>query len=95
MEPDPRAKAGADRLRPLNSPRPVTLELSPGGVPARVEIQGRKRRVLRVEEIWRVEEGWWRGQEVARVYFRLALEEGGLLTVYNDRNQGGWWSQRY
>jgi hypothetical protein len=42
-----------------------------------------------------VEDGWWRPRPVHRTYFRLALEDGQLLTVYLDHADGRWWQQRY
>lgn len=93
MEPDPRTKAGAHRLRPLNQPQPVRLQAA-GGLPRAVALRGRWLEVARVEEVWRVEEGWWRPQPLRRTYFRLALADGRLLTVYRDHLEGGWWTQR-
>jgi hypothetical protein len=48
-----------------------------------------------VEEVWRVEDGWWRPRPVRRTYFRLALEDGLVVTVYLDQVDGRWWSQKY
>jgi hypothetical protein len=65
------------------------------GVPTEVLIRGEWRRCARVEEVWRVEDGWWRPNPVRRTYFRLGLEDGLLVTVYLDHTGGGWWQQRY
>ena len=93
MEPDTGAKAGTHRLRSLNAPLPTELRLM-GGEPKAVLHRGAWRRVLRVEEVWRVQDGWWRPPEVRRTYFRLSLEQGPVLTVYQD-GEGRWWAQRY
>ncbi|HET7876848.1 MAG TPA: hypothetical protein VFN71_15100 [Methylomirabilota bacterium] len=55
----------------------------------------RWRRVDRVEDVWRIDDGWWRPSPVARTYFRVAVEDGRVLTVYRDDLQGTWWGQRY
>ncbi|MGH7904682.1 MAG: hypothetical protein ACREPA_11265 [Candidatus Dormibacteraceae bacterium] len=65
-----------------------------GGEPKALLYRGSWRRVLRVEEAWRVDDGWWRSPEVHRTYLRLALEGGTLLTVFQDP-EGAWWLQRY
>jgi hypothetical protein len=57
--------------------------------------RARWRRVEQVQEVWRVDDGWWRPSPVARTYFRVALEDGQVLTVYHDDLVGGWWTQRY
>ena len=82
-------------MRTLNVPQPVQVRASDAGAPREVLVRGSWRRCARVEEVWRIEEGWWRPKPVRRTYFRLALEDGPLLTVYLDDNEGGWWSQRY
>jgi len=94
MESNPRAKAGAHRLRPLNTPARVQLRVNAGG-PSAVLQRGRWRRIDHVEEVWRVDDGWWRPSPVARTYFRLALESGHLITLYHDDVEGTWWAQSY
>ncbi|MGH7911222.1 MAG: hypothetical protein ACREOV_05835 [Candidatus Dormibacteraceae bacterium] len=57
--------------------------------------RGRWRMIERVEEVWRVEDGWWRDRAVARTYFRLLLADGHVATVYRDGASPSWWMQRY
>lgn len=83
------------RLRALNRPQRTEVSVDDGGVPSEVLLKGSWRRCARVEEVWRVEDGWWRPQPVRRTYFRLELEEGRLLTVYLDHLEASWWQQRY
>ena len=94
MEPNPRAPAGAHRLRPVNAPAPVQLRTD-GGIPRAVLRRSRWRRVEQVEDVWRVDDGWWRPTPVARTYFRVALQDGQVMTVYRDDARGTWWTQRY
>jgi hypothetical protein len=97
MEPNTRTPAGSNRLRPLNKPRPIQVRVGLGGRPQAVELHGRWRSA-RVEEVWRVEDSWWR-RPVGRTYFRLALEEGrgsgSMLIVYWDQVERSWWRQPY
>ncbi len=96
MEPGPGTPAGARRLRPLNQAQPLALRTDPAsGAPGAVEVRGAWRSVARVEEVWRIDDGWWRPHPVQRTYFRLALDDGRSLTVYRDQAEGGWWLQRY
>lgn len=94
MESSPRAKVGPHRLRPLNTPMPVRLRVE-AGVPTVVLQRAGWRRVDLVEDVWRVDDGWWRPSQVARTYFRLALESGHLITLYRDDIEGTWWAQSY
>lgn len=95
MEPDPGTAAGAHRLRPLNQGQPLRVRADGSGAPSAVELRGRWREVARVEEVWRVDDGWWRPLPVRRTYFRLALDGGRPLTVYLDAGDGAWRAQRY
>jgi hypothetical protein len=65
-----------------------------GGVPVTVAVWGRRRRVVTVVDEWLVEDGWWR-TPVARRYLQLVLDDGRLLTVFEDRLAGAWYAQPY
>ena len=94
MESRSRTPAGAHRLRRLNTPDPVPVH-DPSSLPEAVRQRGRWRRIERIAEVWRVDDGWWRLSPVARTYFRVELEGGHLLTLYRDDEKGTWWTQRY
>jgi hypothetical protein len=79
-------------VKPLRALQPLrtAVDVDADGLP--VQVGGRS--VVTVREEWRVEEGWW-DTPVRRRYFELALEDGHLLVVFEDRLQPGtWWRQR-
>jgi hypothetical protein len=97
----------ADRLRPLNTPRPLRVETDERGRPTAVGLSGqgsgarsrpplpRPRTRIPVEEIldrWRIDDEWWR-KEVSRMYFHVALEGGQLLTLFQDLTTARWYGQ--
>jgi hypothetical protein len=41
---------------------------------------------------WALEEGWWRGEPVARAYWDVELSGGGLYRIYQDRRTGDWFA---
>ena len=94
MEPGAGAPARAHRLRSLNAPARVELRAE-AGQPRAVLRRARWCRVETVEDVWRVDDGWWRPSPVARTYFRVLLEGGLVLTLYRDDLEGTWWAQRY
>jgi len=91
----PRGAEGVGALRRLNEPR--RLEVRPGedGAPDALRRSGRWLEVLEVEDRYRTVDRWWTGEEVARTYYDLLLEDGRSLTVFRDDVRGGWWEQRY
>lgn len=90
----PRAATRAHRLRPLNQPRPIRVEVDESGEP-RVVVLGRERlAVAAVQDRWRIDDEWWR-KEVSRLYFSLLLEDGRVVTVYQDLIGLRWARQAY
>lgn len=81
-------------LRRLNAPTKVTVRLGPNDVPATVVVRHKAQRVASVHERWQIDEGWWWERPVSRLYWRLVLDDGRLLTVYQDLKEGSWWMQR-
>ncbi len=94
MVADPGAAAGADRLRPLNGPRPVAVETGPDGHPRVVVDRGRRLGVEAVRDRWLVEDEWWR-EPLSRRYLELLLADGSVRTLYLDVTNGHWYAQTY
>ena len=98
------ASAGAtprpDRLRavktlqPLKQPRPVAVETGESGEPVAVVLGGQRLAVAQVQDVWRIDDEWWR-EEVSRLYYHLLLEDGQVVTVYRDLLKDEWWRQSY
>ena len=87
--------AFASNLAPLSSPSPVWVSCS-GDTPWRIgSDSAANRAVARVVDLWEVDTEWWTQEPVRRRYWRLALADGGLLTVYRDLNTGDWFRQGY
>lgn len=87
--------AFASSLSPLSIPSPVRVSCA-GDMPRRVgsgRVAGRA--VARVLDLWEVDTEWWTNDPVHRRYWRLALADGGLVTVYHDLSTGGWFRQGY
>jgi len=86
---------GGDRLRVLNLPQLVNVELDANGEPRAVRRsrgQETKAEVETVLECWRIDDEWWRKQ-VARRYFEVVLVSGKRVIVFNDVVTGEWWMQ--
>ena len=80
-------------LRPLNRPRPVTVQVE-CGVPVAVIDGAHRRRIERIQDRWHVDDEWWR-EPIQRRYYRVALDTGSVRTLYQDESDGGWYEQRY
>jgi len=83
-----RAPLRIDRLRAVNAPKPVVLELDASGVLS-VSKVGKIEAIL---ETWRIDDEWWR-QPIARAYMEVMLEGGKRLVLFQDLITGEWFSQ--
>ena len=86
-----------DRLRALNVPRPVVVEMGDDGLPVRIREGGRGKRegwqsVEGIGDTWRLDDEWWR-QPIARRYVEVILEQGGRMVLYEDLVTGEWFAQ--
>lgn len=81
-----------DRLRPLNLPRLVQVDLDNRTMPTVVSGAGPRNAVEAIGEIWRVDDEWWRDR-IARRYIEVMLQGGGHVVLYEDLVTGDWWMQ--
>ena len=86
--------AGAGAIRALNEPRPISVRAGERGVPLEVQVDS-WRRVLSVEERWRLDDEWWREQPVSRMYWRVLLDDGQSLIIWQDLTTRVWYRQDY
>lgn len=90
-----RTPAGSDRVRALNLPQPVAVTLDPhSGKPAQICARGRCHEVERVQDIWQVDEEWWR-EPISRRYLQVLLQGGALRVIFQDRRTNSWFQQAY
>ena len=90
-----REAARAHRLRPLNQPRPIRVETDESGEPRAVVLGRERLAVAAVQDRWRIDDEWWRERPVSRLYFSLLLEDGRVVTVYQDLIGLRWARQAY
>ncbi len=93
-----RTSPGHGYLRPLNAPVPVRVKESPGQHPNSLVLDGRADgRIIEIASIadtWEINDEWWRGQPIARLYYRVVTQEGRHLTIFRDLVDGQWYRQK-
>lgn len=92
MVPHPRAALRPHRLRPLNRPHPVRVACDAKGFPASITSRGRTRRVIKIKDRWRIDDGWWR-EVLSRFYYVVECADGCVETIYRDLVTDGWYRQ--
>lgn len=89
-----------DRLRAVNEPRPVAVELNGDGEPTVLRRSkdnggGQKTTAAVIEtvlESWRIDDEWWR-QLISRRYFAVILEGGARVVLFEDLVTHEWFMQ--
>jgi hypothetical protein len=83
----------AHSLRPVNPPIPVEVRENARHRLLAVRIKGRWRRVVSMDEVWSIDEEWWRQKPIVRLYYRVNLEDGRQMTVFRDMLDGAWYQK--
>lgn len=84
-----------DRLRAINAPHRVEVELGANGLPVGMRDAGCGvcRSVETVGEVWRIDDEWWR-QPISRRCVEVIFEGGGRAVLFEDQSTGEWWIQK-
>ena len=104
-----RTAARAGGIRPLDAPLPVQVEVDGDGQPAAIgvpksrnairkntgerELPCQWRRVSEVLDSWRIDDEWWRKTPIARVYYRVVMDDDRSITIFHDLATGEWYRQ--
>ncbi len=91
----PRGTSDTRRIRRLKPPQELQVETDPRGVPVRLRPAHAWLDVHLVRRPWRIDQHWWRSDQISRMYFRVAPEDGAPLTVYYDLVNKRWFRQEY
>ena len=94
MVPHTRAKTRADQLRSLNRPQEIRVRTTKRGHPAEIRTGRGRQMVQEIQDIWRIDDEWWR-EPISRLYYRVLLTNGHLCTLYHDLTEERWHMQGY
>lgn len=75
----------------LNTPEPLPVKEDAKGHPTHV---GRGNLVVAgIEDRWRINDEWWRTEEVSRMYYAVVLKNGIRMVIYKDLISNLWYRQ--
>jgi len=83
--------ANEHRLHPLARPVSIEVDTDRKGAPVQIRDPGRRGfgRVAAIQESWRIDDEWWR-RPVSRLYYRVVLESGRVVTLFQDLTDHRW-----
>jgi hypothetical protein len=82
-------------VRVLNAPRAIAVRADEAGRPVAVRRAdwAQPRRVLEVQDCWRIDDEWWTASPVSRIYYELEAEGGVRVALFHDLIAGRWFEQ--
>lgn len=92
MVTNPRTTLCPHRVHPLNQPQPLQVRADDSGIPLAVMHKGRWVTIEEIQDHWRIDDEWWR-KELSRLYYRVCLRDGRMLTIFHDVIEEGWFTQ--
>ena len=94
------------QFRSLNLPVPIQVSAGKSGMPAAVALPpARSRRprtapksqylrIIAINDLWQVDDEWWREHPITRRYYQITTQDDRRLTIYQDRANDQWYWQR-
>ena len=90
-------------MKILNTPRVIKVRTNSTGNPTaiympssvRLRSNGKWVNVIKVENLWKVNDEWWRGadEEISRLYYVLRIDSGQQITMFLDLITNKWHRQ--
>ncbi len=74
----------------LGQTQEIAVQEDDGGMPASLIYKGRRRKVAKVYEQWRIADSWW-SDEVRRDYFKIETAPGLVCDIYHDTIADRWY----
>ena len=81
-------------FKPVNIPEILRVEEDASGLPVAVRTKQRQA-IMAIEGKWRIDDEWWRSEQISRLYFSVLLVSGQKLVIYKDLITGLWFRQSY
>jgi hypothetical protein len=79
--------------------RPLSITLTTAGPRARSSKapatgKGRTFRVTSIDDLWQVDDEWWRERPISRKYYQVTTEDNCQFIIFRDQTNGAWYRQR-
>ena len=70
------------------------METGDDGAPVSLKLRGHRVTVESVADRWRIDDEWWRGRPVSRMYYECLVDRGLRVMVFRDLVTGEWYQQK-
>ena len=73
--------------------RPVSITLPPARF-SRLTKKGRSLIIASIDDLWQVDDEWWRERPISRRYYQVTTQDDRRLTIFRDQLNAQWHWQR-
>ncbi len=56
--------------------------------------KGRTSRVTSIDDLWQVDDEWWRERPISRTYYQVTTEDNHQFIIFRDQTNATWYRQR-
>ena len=74
--------------------RPVSITLPPTRSGSRRPAPGRSLTIAAINDLWQVDEEWWRETQISRRYYQVTTQDDRRLTIFRDQLNENWYWQK-
>ena len=98
------------QFRPLNLPVPIDVLEDDMGNPTFITLpdgwngravrsrqpaqEGRRLAIAAIDDLWQVDDEWWREHPISRRYYQITAQDDRRLTVFRDQVNAQWYWQQ-
>ena len=90
---NPRKTPGLGPLRPLNLPAPIEVEENERQRPVSITLKCRRVKVASIDDLWEIDQEWWREKPIVRIYYEVTLEGDRHIIIFRDQVTAAWYRQ--
>ncbi len=86
-------KANVNPGRAVNEPKPLEVVIDSEKMPHKIKIRGIWKFVIGIQDIWKIDDEWWREKPISRVYYMCILRTEEALVIFHDLITNNWYRQ--
>ena len=79
--------------RPISITLPPTISRRSSGSRSLVQ-KGLNLAVTSINDLWQVDDEWWREHPISRRYYQVTTQDERRLTIFRDQLNGSWYWQK-
>ncbi|MCH8226717.1 MAG: hypothetical protein IIC97_12710 [Chloroflexi bacterium] len=79
--------------------RPISITLPPARSSRptrsrRLAQEGRSLTITAINDLWQVDDEWWRERPISRRYYQVTTQDDRRLTIFRDQLNAQWYWQK-